>query len=96
MSGHRSHRRTAREWAKDDLKKTNRPVGIVATLRTHPGILLRGLMHLVVALAVVAIALAVFGAFDQFGEWWWLAFVHAGLAIGRDIGRHKQPAARTP
>lgn len=96
MPDHRTKRRTAREWARDDLKGMNRPGEIVVTLRSHPRILVRGLMHLVMPLAVVAIALAIFGAFDRFGEWWWLAFIHAGLAIGRDVGRHKQPVARTP
>jgi hypothetical protein len=70
MSVHRTKRRTAREWANDDLKGMNRPGEIIATLRTHPGILLRGLLQLVIALVVVAAALAIFGALDQFNSWW--------------------------
>jgi hypothetical protein len=95
MSAPRAKRRTAREWAKDDLKGMNKPGEIIATLRSHPSILLRGLLQLVLALAVVAAALAIFGALDQFSSWWWLAGVHAGLSVGRDIGRHNQWESRT-
>ncbi len=75
---------------KDDVQATNSPRTIVTTLRAHPRVLLRGLMHFVLALVAVAAVLAVFGALDQFGEWWWLAALHGGFTVGRDIWQRNQ------
>lgn len=77
------------EWIRDDLRRVNTPTEVVHTVRAFPILLLKAVLNFVVSLLAIYVLLAVFGHADAFGDWWWLAGIWTGSAVGSMIHGRK-------